>query len=42
MNLKWFGNYFSTSFQVKIETITDENAAEYGLIKELVLSKGFG
>jgi hypothetical protein len=43
-NLIWFGirYYFSTSFLKKAEITADKNAAEHGLIAELVVSKEFG
>jgi hypothetical protein len=34
--------YFSTSFLKKAEITADKNAAEHGLIAELVVSKEFG
>jgi hypothetical protein len=44
LNMIWFGilYYFSTSFLKKAEITADKNAAEHGLIDELVVSKEFG
>ena len=44
LNMIWFGAmyYFNTSFLKKAEITADKNAAEHGLIKELIISKVFG
>ncbi len=43
-NLMWFGilYYFSKPFLINAEITADKNAAEHGLIDELVVSKEFG